>query len=140
MTEASLRVLSIALAAAGVAVAGYLTYVHFADVETVCVGGGGGCARVQASDQSKLLGIPVALLGLLAYVVLVVANAAHGELARMVAATTALVGFGFSAYLTEQAVVDIGATCQWCLLSFGLMTMLAVVTTARLLREAPVTV
>ena len=135
MTGARLRTLSIVLAAAGVAVAGYLTYIHFADLRAVCVGGGGGCERVQASDQSKLAGVPVALLGLLAYVVLVGANAARGELARMAAATTALVGFGFSAYLTQQAVVDIGATCQWCLLSFGLMTALAVVTVARLLRE-----
>ena len=45
---------SIALALAGVAVAGYLTYVHFAGLEPVCAGGGGGCERVQASDQSRL--------------------------------------------------------------------------------------
>ena len=50
------------------------------------------------------------------------------------AALTALVGFGFSAYLTQQAVVDIGATCQWCLASFWLMTALAAVSVARLLR------
>jgi len=43
---------------------------------------------------------------------------------------------GFSAYLTQQAVVDIGATCQWCLASFGLMTALAAVSVARLLRGA----
>lgn len=134
MSESRLRVASIALAVLGVAVAGYLTYIHFADVEAVCVGGGGGCSRVQASDQSKLLGVPVALLGLGAYVVLVAASVARGELARMLAATVALIGFGFSAYLTQQAVTDIGATCQWCLLSFGLMTALAAVSVTRLLR------
>jgi uncharacterized membrane protein len=55
----------------------------------------------------------------------------------MLAALTALAGFGFSAYLTEQAVVEIGATCQWCLLSLGLMTGLAVVSVARLLAAEP---
>ena len=133
MTDSRLRALSIAFAVAGIAVAGYLTYVHLADVEAVCVGGGGGCSRVQASDQAKLLGVPVAALGLAAYVVLLVSNAARHEAARMVAAVTALVGFGFSAYLTREAVVDIGATCQWCLLSFGLMSVLAALAVVRLM-------
>ena len=134
MIDARLRVAAIALATAGVAVAGYLTYIHYADLEAVCVGGGGGCERVQASDQSKLMGVPVAVLGLLSYVVLVATNVGRGELFRLAAATTALVGFGFSVYLTHQAVTDIGATCQWCLLSLGLMTALAVVTVARVLQ------
>ena len=71
------------LAAAGVAVTGYLTYIHYAELEAVCVGSGGGCERVQASDQSKLLGVPVALLGLLSYLVLVATNVARGEAARL---------------------------------------------------------
>jgi uncharacterized membrane protein len=133
MIDERLRVVSIGLAVAGIAVAGYLTYVHFAEIKAVCVGGGDGCARVQASDQSRLLGVPVALLGLAAYVVLCAANLARGETARMVAAVTALAGFGFSAYLTREAVVDIGATCQWCLLSFGIMTVLAGLAVARLM-------
>src|SRR4029453_16073865 len=116
--------------------AGSLTIVHYTGLEPVCAGGGGGCERVQASDQSRLLGVPVALLGLLAYAVLLGAGAARTELARSVTAFTALVGFGFSAYLTQQAVVDIGATCQWCLVSFGLMTALVAVSVARLLRGA----
>ena len=133
MIGARLRTLAIVLSLAGVAVAGYLTYVHYADLSPVCVGGSGGCERVQASDQSRLLGVPVAVLGLGAYLVLVAATAARGEAARMIAAVTALAGFGFSAYLTREAVVEIGATCQWCLLSFGLMTALAIVAVVRLL-------
>jgi uncharacterized membrane protein len=50
----------------------------------------------------------------------------------MAAAFTALAGFGFSAYLTQQSIVAIGATCQWCLLSFAIMTALAVICVARL--------
>jgi uncharacterized membrane protein len=136
MSRPGLRAVALALAAAGIGVAGYLTIVHYTGLEPVCAGGGGGCERVQASDQSRLLGVPVALLGLLAYAVLLVAGAARTELARSVTAFTALVGFGFSAYLTQEAVVDIGATCQWCLVSFGLMTALVVVSVARLLRGA----
>ena len=134
MSDQRLRAAAVVLSLLGIGVAGYLTYVHYADLEPVCVGGGGGCAIVQASDQSKLLGVPVALLGLLAYVVLIVASLARGEAARMVAALTALVGFGFSVYLTIESVTVIEATCQWCLASAAIMTLIAIVTTARLLR------
>jgi uncharacterized membrane protein len=134
VTDARLRVAAVVLSVLGIAVAGYLTWVHYADLQPVCVGGGGGCAKVQASDQSELAGVPVAVLGLLAYVVLLGANLARGDLALMAAALTALVGAGFSVYLTIESVTVIEATCQWCLASLGLMTALAIVCSARLLR------
>ena len=132
--EVGLRRAALVLSVLGIGVAGYLTSVHFFDLSAVCVGGGGGCERVQSSEQSKLLGIPVALLGLGAYVVLLVTSLLRTEAARALAALTALVGFGFSAYLTYQSIAVIDATCQWCLASFALMTALAVVCVARLLR------
>ena len=134
VTDARLRAAAVVLSLLGIGVAGYLTWVHYADLEPVCVGGGGGCARVQASDQSELAGIPVALLGLLGYGALLVTNLLRGELARMLAALTALVGAGFSIYLTIESVTVIEATCQWCLASLVLMVLLAVVCSARLLR------
>ncbi len=134
MTEARLRRAALVLSVLGIGVAGYLTAVHFFGLDAVCVGGGGGCARVQASDQSKLLGVPVAVLGLGAYLVLTATSLAATETARIVAALTALVGFGFSAWLTYQSLAVIDATCQWCLASAALMTALAVVSVARLLR------
>ncbi len=132
MTLPRWQAASFVLAALGVAVAGYLTYVHYAELEPVCLGGGGGCEIVQASPQSELLGIPVALLGLLAYVVLAAANLAAGEAARILAALVALVGFGFSVYLTIESVTVIEATCQWCLASLAIMTLMAIVTVTRL--------
>ena len=134
MTEGRLRGADIVLSLLGIGVAGYLTYVHYADLDPVCVGGGGGCAIVQASDQSKLAGIPVALLGLLAYITLLACALRPSETTRMLGALTAIVGFGFSVYLTYESVAVIEHTCQWCLLSLGLMTLSAVVWTARLLK------
>ena len=136
MNHARLRVIAIALSVAGILIAGYLTYVHVAELEPYCVGGGGGCERVQASDQGRLAGVPVAVLGLGAYVVLLVTSVLRAEWAFVLAALTAIVGFGFSVYLTVQSVTVIEATCQWCLASAALMTSLAVVTTARLVRGA----
>jgi uncharacterized membrane protein len=134
VTEARLRLAALVLSVLGIGVAGYLTFIHFFDLDAVCLGGGGGCERVQSSDQSKLLGIPVALLGLGAYVVLLATSLLRTETARIVAALTALVGFGFSAYLTYQSITVIDATCQWCLASAAIMTVLAVVCVLRLLR------
>jgi len=134
VTEPRLRRTALVLSVLGTGVAGYLTFIHLLALDAVCLGGGGGCARVQASDQAELLGVPVAALGLGAYVVLVVTSLLRTERARIAAALTALVGFGFSAYLTYQSLAVIDATCQWCLASAALMTALAVVTTLRLLR------
>jgi uncharacterized membrane protein len=133
VTDARLRAVAIVLSVLGIGVAGYLTYVHYAELDPVCVGGGGGCAKAQASEQSQLVGIPVALLGLAGYVVLLVLNLVAGEPARMLAALTALIGAGFSIYLTIESVTVIEATCQWCLASLVLMSLLAIVCSARLL-------
>jgi len=134
VSDRGLRTAALVLSVLGIGVAGYLTVVHFTGLEPLCASGGGGCERVQTSAQSELAGVPVALLGLLAYVVLLGSALADSEAARALAALTALVGFGFSAWLTYQSLAVIEATCQWCLASAALMTLLAVVCTARLLR------
>ena len=58
--DARLRVVTAALALAGVAVAAYLTWVHYAGLQPICVGGSGACERVQNSDYALLFGVPVA--------------------------------------------------------------------------------
>jgi uncharacterized membrane protein len=65
--ERRLRLGMCLLAVAGLAVAGYLTYVHYAGIEPICAGGGGGCERVQTSSYAELAGIPVVVLGLIGY-------------------------------------------------------------------------
>ena len=50
----------------------------------------------------------------------------------------ALAGFGFSAYLTYRELFSIDAICPWCVASAVIMTLLAIVTTTRLLM-APAT-
>jgi uncharacterized membrane protein len=134
VTDRPLRVVALILSLLGIGVAGYLTYVHYGDISPICAGGSGGCEKVKASDQSKLAGIPVALLGLLSYITLLVLNFLRGELFRTAAALVAIIGFGFSVYLTIESVTVIEATCQWCLASLAVMTLMAIVTTTRLVR------
>jgi uncharacterized membrane protein len=132
----ALRLATAALAVAGIGIAGYLTWVHYAGLEPVCVGGGGGCERVQASRWAELAGVPVALLGLGAYVTVLASLALPEERGRTAAAFVTLVGFGFSAWLTYVELVEIEAICQWCVASAAVMTALALVSVARMLRGA----
>jgi uncharacterized membrane protein len=128
----TLRRATAALALLGVAVAGYLTWVHYAGLDPVCVGGGGGCERVQASAWSELAGVPVALLGLLAYVTILASLALPEDAGRLAAAFISLTGFGFSAWLTYVSHTEIGALCQWCVASAVIMTALAAVSVTRM--------
>ena len=98
---------------------------------------GSGCHTVQTSQWSKLAGIPVALLGLLSYIAILASLAIRGERGRAIGFGLALVGFGFSMYLTYRELFSIHAICQWCVGSAVLMTLLAASTTARFLRSAP---
>jgi uncharacterized membrane protein len=134
VSDRALRTTGFVLVVLGLGIAGYLVYIHYADIDPIC-NIAHGCHKVQTSAYAKLAGVPVALLGLIGYVVIFAALIVDGELGRMAAALTALVGFGFSMYLTYRELFTIDAICQWCVGSAILMTGLAVVCTWRLLRE-----
>lgn len=117
----------------GIALAGYLTYVHYAHVQVLCLASGG-CETVQGSKYAELVGIPVALLGLVGYALILGSLAVPGEVGRSLTALLTLAGFGFSAYLTYRELFTIDAICQWCVASAVLMTALAALAVLRLLR------
>ena len=131
-----LRTAGIALSVIGLGIAGYLTYVHYAGVSPVCEIAHG-CEKVQTSQWSKVAGVPVALLGLLGYAGILAATLVRGEAALLAGAGMALVGAGFSVYLTYREVFTIHAICIWCVASAVLMVALGAITTARLLRAEP---
>jgi len=133
-SERRLRLVIAGLALGGMAVAGYLTYVHYAGLEPFCAGGGGGCERVKSSSYAELAGVPVALLGLIGYALILASLAVPAEPGRMAGALLALVGFGFSAYLTWVELFEIDAVCQWCVVSAVLMTALAAASVSRAVR------
>ena len=116
MTDRVLRLAIAAVALAGTAVAGYLTYVHYKPAALICTGGGGSEA-VQDSSYAELAGIPVALVGLVAYVAVLGLVAWDTELARTLAATIGLSAVGFAAYLVAVQAFVIDAWCVWCLVN-----------------------
>jgi len=115
----------ILIAFVGLGVASYLTYVHYSGITVLCTGSGNPCETVQTSVYSKLAGIPVALLGLIGYVsILISLLLPERESTRLATLGIAAVGFGFSAYLTGRELFSIHAICEWCVSSACLMTIL----------------
>jgi uncharacterized membrane protein len=135
ITDRRLTIAIIVLCLLGIGDAGYLTYVHYAGIKVACLSGGGGCETVQASSYSKLDGIPVSVLGLIGYVAILGSLLVRGELGRIAGFGVALIGFGFSMYLTYRELFTIHAICQWCVGSAVLMTCLMIVTAVRFLRD-----
>ena len=133
MTDRNLRVAICVLAAAGAAIAAYLLYERWTGGVLVC--SSGGCETVQNSRYSKIAGVPVALLGLLAYAGIFATGLLRTELARAIGAALAIGGLVFALYLVYVQNSKIHAWCQWCLASDAILAVLAVLTVVRLLRE-----
>jgi uncharacterized membrane protein len=112
---------TVVLAVAGLAVSAYLTIEHYtasttlACPETSVVN----CQKVTTSAQSAVLGIPVALLGLLFFVAILPAclppawrmNQPAVRWGRLL---FALVGIGFVVYLVYAELFILNAICLWC--------------------------
>jgi uncharacterized membrane protein len=130
----AVRFTMIAIATVGLGVASYLTYVHYAGGPILCLRGGG-CETVQHSIYSKLAGVPVALIGLIGYVVILASLLApETESTRLATMTFTVVGFCFSVYLTSRELFSIHAICPWCVSSAVMMTLLACLGVWRFLR------
>jgi uncharacterized membrane protein len=127
-----LRAAIAGLALAGAGVAAYLVYARYAHVQIACTTGG--CETVQHSKYAKLAGIPVAVLGLGAYVAIFVTALTRQVEAAAIGTAIALGGLVFAVYLIVVQVAVIDAICQWCLASDAILFLLALACAERLRR------
>ncbi len=111
------------VAVIGLGVSLYLASVETSGVEAVC-GPVGDCNAVQQSAYASIFGVPIGVLGAIAYIALIVGwivtQFSKGRTADSAAVLIALTAFGgtmFSIYLTFLEPFVIGATCMWCLTS-----------------------
>ncbi|MCK5641995.1 MAG: vitamin K epoxide reductase family protein [Gammaproteobacteria bacterium] len=122
----------------GIAIAGYMSYVEFYQVDAVC-GPVGSCNTVQQSSYATLFGvIPIGFLGLLGYLTVIILwlvgikdSSVWKKSADTALWIVTLIGTLFSIYLTFLEPFVIGATCIWCLTSAVLMTFLFLLATRR---------
>ncbi len=135
MSSRALRTTLIVLAALGVALAGYLTYLHYSGTTPPCSIKGNPCSQVQKSRYSELAGVPVALIGLIGYIVILGSLLApESERARFATMALSLGGLGFSAYLTYREIFTLHKICEWCVGSAVLMTIMMGLSVWRFLR------
>jgi uncharacterized membrane protein len=124
-----------ALALAGAGIAGYLTYVHYTGTRVACPTGG--CETVQSSSYALLGPLPVALLGLLAYIAILAGLLLPNAVRWTVVLATSLSGAIFSAYLFAVQALELHAFCTWCLVSDVLITALAALSATALFTDEP---
>lgn len=123
------RALSV-LAWGGFFVSGFLTIAHYWNLTVPCASGVAACEKVQNSPYSMLLGVPVALLGLVGYTFLILLAAlrtypAVDRIRPIVRAglIVAALGTAFSIYLQYTSFAIIGAGCTWCITSAVIMVL-----------------
>jgi uncharacterized membrane protein len=112
---------TLALAAAGLAVSVYLTLVHYTTtVKLACSATGVvNCEKVTTSPQSMLAGVPVALLGVVFFVVagalcLPLAWRSQAPAVRVARIGWMVAGVAMVLHLVYAELFQIDAVCLWC--------------------------
>ena len=129
----NLRAAIAGTAVVGGAIATYLTVIHYSHISPICTSGG--CEKVQQSSYAMAGGIPVAVLGLAAYIAVSLTAAVRGVSAALSGAVIALAGAAFSGYLLWVQIARIHAICQWCVANDVVIALLALLCLARVLTE-----
>jgi uncharacterized membrane protein len=130
---------SLALSLAGVAIASYLTVTHYTDPAALACPDTGvvNCTLVTTSPESVVLGVPLAVLGLVWAVAMAAlctpwawhARAAWVDRARLVGSGA---GAAMVVYLVYTELFRIGAICLWCTaMHVTAVSLFAVVLAAR---------
>jgi uncharacterized membrane protein len=122
------------LAVAGAGVSGYLVWHRYSGGELLCTTGG--CETVQSSSYAEVAGVPVALLGLVAYALIGTTALVPAVEARLAGAALALTGVAFSAYLLVVQLAVIDAVCIWCVANDVIVSLVATAALLRLRAEA----
>jgi uncharacterized membrane protein len=133
------RIVAAILAVIGIGVTAYLVWERYHGNAPLCTFGGG-CLTVQRSEWSTVAGVPVAFMGLAAYVGLLLCAMAPGQWAALASLFITILGVMLSAYLTYLELFQINAICEYCVTSAVIVTMLLVLSVIRvtLVSRAPV--
>lgn len=118
------------LAILGVAVSSVSLYHHFSTSKTsFCdIGQAFNCDLVNRSQYSSFGGIPVALIGIVGYLLIVAFATLYREKAEtpLMLTIASLAGLGFALYLTYVEARVLHAWCILCLSSLATITIISV--------------
>jgi len=128
----------LALAALGALDALYLTYLKLAEARAAFCQAGTGCDVVNSSPYSEIAGVPVAVLGLGAYLSILGLGVLRWKapgvagLAELALLAITLTGTLFSGYLTYIELFVLKAVCPYCVLSAVILLALLGICVARM--------
>lgn len=134
------RAVSLVLAILGLLVSLYLTWVKVARTTAFC-GGVGECESVNNSPYSEINGVPIAVLGAGAYLLIGLllalenTNPQMRQIAPLAIFGLSLTGTLYSAYLTYIELFVLHAVCPYCVVSAVLITALLGLALYRVLRS-----
>jgi uncharacterized membrane protein len=132
VSDRILRIALLLVSSVGVGVAAYLTYVHYQPAALICTASGG-CETVQDSKYAVLASIPIAVLGLSAWIAALGLTIWNSEQARTLTAALAVAAVAFAVYLVILQLFVIDAICVWCMANdVVLVPLLAVLALLRL--------
>jgi uncharacterized membrane protein len=119
VTPSWARTGTLGLSVAGLAVSVYLTVDHFTTRSVLACPATAtvNCAKVTTSSYASVLGIPVALYGLVFFVAMVALTLPYAwrdPRLRTVRLGAAVVGVAFVVYLVGAELFGVGAICLWC--------------------------
>jgi uncharacterized membrane protein len=134
----SVRNVMIGLGLIGLAIAAYTTASHYIGFAVLCTTKHNSCEQVQSSPYAEVIGIPVALLGLIGYLLILATLMLRStEATRLATLGLTVFGFGFSAYLTSRELFTLHEICEWCVSSAIVMTLLFGLAVWRYLSGSP---
>lgn len=140
MERKTYRNLVIILGLLGFADGIYLTIEKLANSRAMCLQGVGDCYSVNTSVYSQVFGIPIALIGSLAYLAFIAfvlledRNEFFQNYSIYFMFGINLIGVLYSAYLTYLEIAVIRAICPFCLVSALVMLTLFILTVSRLVK------
>ena len=116
----------------------YLSWLKLSHNESLCAPGLGDCFTVNTSRYSEVYGIPIAIFGLGAFLLILFVLLTEERIAfvkenaDMILFGVSLIGVLYSAYLTYLEAYVIHAWCPYCVLSAIMITIVFVVSIIRL--------
>jgi uncharacterized membrane protein len=132
--------ISMILVVLGLLVSIYMTIYKITSNDALCLGSGD-CSTVNASRYSEVYGIPVAAVGIAGYFAILLVHWYEGrarffeENGLMLIFGLALAGFLFTVYLIYVEFAILQAFCPFCLTSQAAMTIIFIISIARLIRQ-----
>jgi len=91
-------------------------------IKKICGGETGGCARVAASDYSSLFGVPLGILGIIAYIILAYLYKYEREKSPILIS----VMMGAEVYFVFLQISVIKAICPLCMANFAVVVSLSI--------------